>query len=130
MNLNESISPIYMKNTVLILLSISFFSSCFYDSEENLYPGNICNSTNMSYQNDILPIIQTNCYVCHSAASNLGNVTLEGHGNLLEYVNNGRLLGAIKHIVPYKPMPESQPKLSACNIEKIDQWVLDGAKNN
>lgn len=84
----------------------------------------------MSYQDDILPIISDNCYQCHDAASNFGNVTLEGHAELSSYVTGGRLLGVINHDSGFSPMPKNSSKLLDCQIEKIASWITDGAPNN
>jgi hypothetical protein len=113
-----------------LVIGMAFLTSCYYDVEENLYPVNDCSTQNMSYQANIAPILERNCYACHSAAANTANVTLEGHSELIKHVNNGRLLGAINHQPGFKPMPQGAPKLKDCDIAQIEQWVADGAPNN
>jgi hypothetical protein len=44
--------------------------------------------------------------------------------------DNGKLVGAITHAAGFLPMPQSAPKLSDCNINKIKDWVNRGALNN
>ena len=114
----------------LMILSLVVLTSCYYDVEEELYPASDCITANMSYQTNIAPIIQRNCYSCHSAAVNTGNITLEGHAQLMKYVNSGQLLGAINHASGFTPMPQNASKLIGCEIAKIEQWVADGAPNN
>ena len=116
--------------TNITLLLVITMTGCYYDDEETLYPAGDCVTTDISYIDDIVPIIQQNCYTCHSAAVNEGNITLEGHGNIATYALNGRLLGAIRHSQGFVPMPQNAPKLNACNIAKIEQWVSEGALNN
>lgn len=111
-------------------LCLLVFASCYYDVEEVLYPPSECVTENMSYQSDIRPILQSNCYVCHSAAANTANITLEGHTSLLAYVNNGRLLGAIRHQSGFSPMPQNASQLRACDIAKIESWIESGAPDN
>jgi hypothetical protein len=89
-----------------------------------------CDTADLSYEIDIEPILADECYVCHSQAVNTANITLEGYQNLMEYVNDGRLLGAIKHLPGYSPMPKNAPQLVECNIEKIETWINSGAPNN
>jgi hypothetical protein len=113
-----------------LMISVVIFSSCYYDVEEELYPFSSCNTQNMSFQNNIVPILQRNCYVCHSVAVNTANITLEGHANLIKYVNSGQLLGAIKRESGFVPMPQNASKLIACDIAKIEQWIFEGAPNN
>lgn len=119
-----------MKKLLIIFVGIACFSGCYYDIEEELYPTLECNTTDMSYTQDILPILQNNCYQCHDQANNLGNVTLEGYDNLIIRVNSGRLLGAIKRESGFSPMPKDQPQLLDCQIAKIEQWVNSGAPDN
>lgn len=121
-----------MKNFgfVIALLFIVGLSSCYYDVEEEIYPTTECTKADMSFQTDILPILEDNCYECHDAANNFGGITLEGHNQLKTYVNNGELLGVIKHESGFSPMPKNATKLLDCEIEKIEAWIIDGAPNN
>ena len=106
------------------------FSSCYYDVEEELYPMLTCDTTNVSYSNDILPIVKTNCYRCHDAANNFGGITLEGYVRLKDIVDKGRILGAIKQETGFSPMPKNSPKLIDCDIMKLEKWISEGAVNN
>ena len=114
----------------ILLISVVVASGCYYDSAENLYPSSGCVTTNMSLQTDIIPILETNCYVCHSAAAHNGDVILEGYNELIKQVNNGKLLGAINHEPNFFAMPQGAPKLSTCDISKIEHWIVEGKKNN
>ena len=123
-----------MKRRIINLLFVVLLgiSSCYYDNEEELYPAGICLTNNMSLQNNILPILERNCYVCHSisSASNTSNVTLEGYTELMKYVSSGKLMGAIRREDGYPAMPQNASKLKDCDIAKIEQWIADGALNN
>ncbi len=111
-------------------LFVICFTSCVYNIEEELYPDAGCSTVAMSYQNDINPIIKSNCQGCHDRQTNNGNVTLEDYINLIKFVNNGRLVGAINRKEGFAPMPQSAPKLLDCEIEKIEQWIDQGALDN
>lgn len=113
-----------------LLGTIVFFGSCYYDDEATLYPPTECITVNMSYQGDVVPIISSNCYVCHSAAANLGDITLEGYTEIKKYVDSEQLMGAINHISGFSPMPQDAPKLNDCSIAKIESWIADGAQDN
>ena len=115
---------------LLCALVIMGLNACYYDVEEELYPDTSCDTVDMSYEMDIVPILSENCYECHSQAVNTANITLEGYQNVMEYVNDGRLLGAIKHLPGFSPMPKNAPKLVECNIEKIETWIESGAPDN
>lgn len=115
---------------VFVLMGFSLWSACFYDVEELLYPGVECTPVNMSLSNDIRPIFVRTCFVCHSTAARMGNVDLENYNELMRYVNNGSLVGSINHERNFFPMPENAPKLPACDIRRIEQWVEEGSLNN
>lgn len=113
------------------LLALTFIcSACYYDVEEELYLNTGCATDNVSYQTTIIPILQNNCLSCHSAAANFGNISLEGYDNLRTYIDNGQFLGAIQHQQGFSAMPQNQPKMADCTIEKISVWINAGALNN
>lgn len=114
----------------ILVLGMIGLSACYYDAADVLYPSTNCVTANMSYTANITPILQNNCFVCHSKAANLGNVTLEGYSALKQYVDNGKLVGAINHQSGFAAMPQNAPKLSDCDIAKIEQWIQDGSANN
>lgn len=119
------------KYLIISVLGISTtFGSCFYDVEEELYPSLECSTANVTYSVTVLAIIQEKCYKCHDAATNTGNITLEGYANLKKYVDSGQLLGAIKHSVGYSPMPKNESQLVECDIAKIETWITEGALQN
>lgn len=105
-------------------------AGCYYDVEEELYGTTECTTTDLSYVQDILPILRVDCYACHSAESNFGNITLEGHNQITQYVDDGSLLGSIKYEAGYSPMPQGGSQLIDCEIAKIEKWISDGAPNN
>jgi cytochrome c553 len=112
------------------MISIVFLSSCYYDVEEQLYPNGGCQTANMSLQANVLPILVRSCYACHDAVTNNGNVTIEGYAELSKYITNGKLMGSIRQANGFIAMPQGAPKLSDCEISKIEQWIVQGALNN
>lgn len=118
-----------MKNYLffsLFALSLTL-GSCYYDVEEELYPTLECSTANVTYSGVVASIIEKKCFKCHDAATNSGNITLEGYTNLKKYVDNGLLLGAIKHEAGFSPMPKNEAQLVECDIAKIEAWVVQGA---
>jgi len=114
----------------IVLIAMSIFSACKYDVEEELYPSVECETADMSYTNDILPIISTACYQCHDAANNFGGITLEGYDALKPFAEGGSLVGVIKHEAGFSAMPQGAPKLLDCEIEKVEAWIAQGILNN
>ena len=114
----------------IVTLTQIFSLGCYYDVEEDLYPSIECQTEEMSLVVDILPILEADCMQCHSASANFGNVSLEGFDQLSKYVNDGSLLGVIKHDPGFSPMPKGAPKLLDCEVQKIEAWIQAGALNN
>lgn len=122
------------RNAVLFICSMVIFgtslSACYYDVEEELYP-NGCNTTNVSYSENLVPILDRYaCSSCHDSQSQQGGVNLEGYDNFLLYAENGRLMGSISHAPGYEPMPLGGAKMTSCDISKFQVWIDSGAPNN
>ena len=105
-------------------------TGCYYDVEEDFEKMVDCVTDNVSYANDIVPILQNRCFKCHAEGLNLGNVTLEGYDRLKLLVNSGRFLGAIRRDPGFSPMPQNEAMLPDCQIMKISAWIEAGAPNN
>jgi mono/diheme cytochrome c family protein len=93
---------------------------------KNNYCNSVCDSTKFAYTADISKIIASNCISCH----NSGNVLLNSHANVQTYALNGRLMGALKHLPGFQPMPNATNFLSDCELKKIQKWIDNGAPNN
>lgn len=115
----------------LFVISL-LLSSCYYDNGDAL--GGLledeCTPTAVSYLNEVVPILQANCYVCHTGPSPSGGVVMGNHANDLVIARNGRLLGVIRHDAGYSAMPPAGDKLADCNITTIAAWITEGAANN
>ena len=120
---------------VLILgLPILFMQSCTKASEQGQInpPTGECDTTAMKYTLNIVPILQSNCYGCHGIGNTggSGGILLEGYNNIVGYATNGTLKGVITHTGSYPPMPYGLPKLDDCTINKILDWINQGAPDN
>lgn len=118
-----------MKSWLFVASLSVLTASCYYDVEEELYP-NGCSTENVTYSANVVPVLSANCYSCHNTAVQSGGVVLEGYDNLKVYVDNGRLLSAIKQDGNAKAMPQGGAKLPPCTIQKIEAWILNGAVND
>lgn len=123
------------KITELILLigPLVMLTGCYYDVEEELYPAASaadCDTSNATYSLKVLPVIQSNCYSCHSGLAPLGIISLEGYANLKTYADDGRLMGVITHAAGFPAMPQGGTKLNDCTISVIQTWIDNGALNN
>jgi hypothetical protein len=89
-----------------------------------------CDTANVSFNDDVWPLIQTNCLGCHSESNPSAGISLADHASITVTANNGSLLGTITHTPGYSPMPKNGNKLSDCNIAKIQKWINDGTPDN
>jgi len=116
---------------LMVVGMIVFLSSCYYDKEDDLYPQvAACDTTNVTFANNVFPVINSNCTACHSGAAPSGNIRLENYNHISTAANNGSLLGVIRHEPGWSPMPKGGGKLNDCNIAEIETWVNQGAPNN
>lgn len=114
----------------LLIMTTLIFHACYYDVEEELYPSGNCDTVNVSFSQDVMTVFNQNCNICHAVGVEQGNVILDSYDAVLPYVNNGKLLGSIRHSNGFAAMPQGQPQLGACTIAKIAAWIADGALNN
>ncbi len=123
-----------IRNNLLLSTSICILflsAACQYNVEEELYPETDgCNLNNITYSKEVTDVLRNNCYSCHDQQNRTSGIVLEGYDNLIKYVDNGRLLGAIRREPGFSPMPQNAPKLLDCDIDKIAQWIDDGAPDN
>jgi mono/diheme cytochrome c family protein len=116
-----------IRTLALTLTGALGLNGCYYDIEEELYPGSgTCDTTGATYTGKVEPIIRRSCYSCHGTGIGLGGITLEGANNLKTYANNGQLMGSIEHRSGYSPMPKSAPRLSDCEIRTVQAWINAG----
>lgn len=89
-----------------------------------------CDTVNVSFANDILPVIATNCQGCHSGASPLAGIRLEDYSTISAVAETGQLYGVIERLPGFPSMPFGQPKLPECTIDRIKSWIDAGMPNN
>lgn len=112
------------------------FSGCYNDNEEELYPASAnCETDNMSYANDVWPVINASCAGCHGGAAPAGDIPLENYNDVAASAaigegNYGSLYGSINHSSGNSPMPKGSDKLSDCTVAKIKAWIDQGAQDN
>ena len=121
-------------------VAISCLSACSYtNSADTVTPCNL--PLTVSYQANVLPILQQQCYRCHSADKykvlTSSTLNMEDFASLKYYATpaNGRnnvsyLVGNIRHDDGFVKMPYDGGKLSDCEIATIQAWVDAGALSN
>lgn len=110
-----------LKFMVLIALS-----ACYYDSEEELYPNQTCDTSDITFQAVIKPIVDANCALSGCHVPGTGRVDYTTYQGIKIVADDGRLR---QRVVIERTMPPSGP-LSACDRSKIEIWLDQGALNN
>jgi len=111
-----------------MLFSMLLLTSCASDNFDDYY-GDKCDVENVYYSSTIAPIIKNQCLSCHSSTFTNGGILLETWDDVKKQADNGNLLGVVKHLPGYSPMPQGG-KLDDCTILKIETWINNGALNN
>lgn len=102
--------------------------------EETVDPGVItgtttdCDTSNITYK-DVQPVIERNCYKCHSGNSPDELFNLDSYDNLKEKGTSGKLFGAVNHLPGFMKMPRKSPKLTGCDLDVINAWINQGLKD-
>ena len=121
-------------NKIIVVAAFVFVASlqsCYYDNEEDLYPQPApCDTSFITYSESVWPVINDNCTNCHSGGAPAGNISLSNYDEIVVSVNNGSLLGTIRHEAGWSPMPKGGAKLPDCDIKRIEMWVADGSPDN
>jgi len=120
---------IYFLTLVIVLLN---FQACYYDE---LSPDDGQVPTNVSFNTDVQRIFNINCVSCHggSIAPNLSSGTsfnaLSNGGYVIPFdADNSNLMKSLRgQGLPIMPPSGS---LSNSDINKISQWINEGALNN
>jgi len=122
---------------ILFLLGcLGVWSSCYYDSEEELYGRDNslldCDTLTVNYTSDIRPIIDQRCLDCHNNTPNEGAASYASYSQIRTYLDGNKkgFMESITHTGSSKPMPEDNPKLSECEIAQLRIWIQNGYPEN
>ncbi|MBL4560456.1 MAG: hypothetical protein JKX79_05680 [Labilibaculum sp.] len=113
------------KKIILSFISLFILAGCTSDSEEELYSN--CETDNMSFQIHISPYLENNCISCHNQNLSSGGIDYSRFAGIKSGVDDGSLLGSIKHETEYEAMPPNEPKTDDCKINQIKAWINPGS---
>jgi hypothetical protein len=125
----EKKSPVLFALSLIVIITMAL-ESCKYDNLEELKAS--CDTSQVTYSETIVPILEANCYRCHGTNSNSGSggVILQNYNVLNGFAASGELYGNVAHLPGYNAMPYDGGKLSDCDIAKIKKWIDNGHPNN
>lgn len=89
-----------------------------------------CDSTAVTFNKTINPIIKTWCIGCHNGSGSGAGIDLSTYDGIKSSIVSGRFLGSIKYSTGYSKMPKNSTQLSSCNIAVIQKWIREGYPNN
>lgn len=115
---------------IILAFLVSVFSSCAFNSEEELYGIVDCDTTVVTWENPIQEILAENCVPCHNEELNYNDVRHDTYEFELIVVNDGRLNGVVNHLPGYPQMPYQLPQLPDCELLLINTWLERGAPEN
>jgi len=111
-----------MTKLSLLFFCVIFLFSCSKDKVE-YYPNTNCNQE-VSFSQDILPLINQECTGCHN---NQNGYSLTNYDNIS--ANSKAIIGAMR-ANNYQLMPKGGPMLSDSVIQLMECWVNQGKLNN
>ena len=120
---------------LLLLLSVFFLNSCYYDNFSEINPViTVCDTTGLiTFNGEISAIFNRSCGAadigCHKTG-NTQDVNLDDYTSTFDLAVNDKLLGSILHLPGYSPMPPGGGSMDKCEIQKIQAWVNRGEPEN
>lgn len=118
------------RQAIPVLVASIMLFSCTSDSLEDLIPLNPCDTVAITYSGVIQPILEANCYGCHSGNNPRGDVLVDNYEDVRDLAIDGRLGGVVNHEAGYPPMPQMRPQLDTCELYYINTWIELGAPDN
>lgn len=125
------------KNLITLVLIVFCLVPALFltgSCRHELLPGqtevDLCDSTNVSFQKTVLPLLIQNCSRCHSSSIHTHDIILDDYPHVRAFAKEGSLYGSVLQNGEYAPMPYDAPKLDDCTIAIIRNWVKEGIKDN
>lgn len=94
-------------------------------------------SADVSFANDVLPIIESRCVKCHGGDRIEEGLLMRTYDEILAGSDNGPIVvpgdvegSLMVELVTSKEMPKRGPKLTPPQVQIITNWVAAGAPNN
>ncbi len=99
------------------------------DGAQNTACQDSCDTTQVTYNNQISTIISSYCLSCHNASAPQGGRILESYNQVVDAVNNANLQPRVNHQQGFPGMPTGGP-MPQCEIDKINAWIQAGMPEN
>ena len=94
-------------------------------------------STEVSFANDVFPILDSRCVNCHGGQRVEADLLMRSYDELLTGSENGPVIipgdvegSLLIELIASQEMPKRGPKLTPPQVQLISDWVAAGAPNN
>ena len=114
----------------LLVFAIAGFPSCAWDSVEDLYGIEACDTLHITWEDPVSEILEINCVPCHNPELHYNGVRHDTYEEELKVVNDGRLHAVINHLPGSPQMPYQLSQLPECELGTLDSWINEGAPEN
>jgi len=114
---------LYLIMPMLLLLAVLLLQQCTYNSLEVYETSDSCDVSNVTYAEDIQPVLENHCFRCHGADVQEAGLNFKKIEDVLEIAKSGQFSGVVNHEEGYLPMPQDRDQLPACIRKKIDAWI-------
>ena len=115
----------YLAAGILFLIACEHEPQDFMPDDNNGNEPGTCDTINVSYKGSVYPIFENHCLSCHSGPNPDYGIDLTNYSDVAAIAQNGTLLGALKRLEGYYPMPKDQQPLDVCEIRTIEIWIND-----
>ena len=119
------------KSLLTLLIGVLILSSIAFSCAKEKVPTTVLDTSsckpNVSYLNEIKPIISNHCVSCHSSKNPNGGYDLTNYDGLTKNVS--KVLGSMKQDGTVESMPQGY-KVADSLIQKLNCWINQGFKNN
>lgn len=114
---------------ILFFLIVSN-TGCSYDNIEEKYNRDSCDLSNVSWNDDVSPIINNFCVGCHQGSSPSAGLDLSSYSGVKSSVDQETFSIRVNmaRSNPLKMPPNAV--LDSCIIEQINIWIANGAPEN
>src|SRR5260370_41812043 len=102
---NEFVNKRVWLGSIVLLASLLNYSCKYDDTRDTITPSVSCDTSKVTFAHTIKPILVSNCINCHSGLDPAGGLNYETYPGVASVATSGRLLGAIKHLPGFQPMP-------------------------
>lgn len=113
--------------TAAALALLGLATACTYSHGD---PAPACDvpTETITYAGVIAPIFEANCRRCHATAvaATLGGSNDFGSYAAISSYPQASLLGSIKHAAGYDAMPKDGPRISDCDVARLEAWYAKG----